>query len=339
MNIIEAPDNLNERWDEFIKANAPDGGLLQSWRWGDFQKSLGNKIFRLALLDGGGEIKAATLLIKHEMPFEYNYLYCPRGPVATSIVEKQDLTKIFDDIKRIAKEEKSFMIRLDPPWSQGNQQKLEDLGFRRSEYEIQPKCNFIINISRSEEEILAQMKQKTRYNIGLAQRHGVKIRVSKESSDIEVFWQLMKQTAKRDSFNPHPKEHYKKIFDIFSHDQTIQLFLAEYDNKTVAASMVSFFGQFATYLHGASSDLYREIMAPYLMQWQAIQEAKKLDCLYYDFGGVNGQTFYDKKWDGMTRFKTGFAPEVTCKEYVGSYELILSPVIFAAYKFVKQFRG
>jgi len=339
MNIIQAADDLQERWEAFVTLQAPDGGLLQSWRWGEFQKSLGHKIFRLALLDGTGELKAAALLIKHELPFEYNYLYSPRGPVVSSVTELEDLRQLLAEIKVIAQEEKSFMIKVDPPWAVGNEKKLTAAGFRRSETEIQPKCSFIINISKNETELLDQMKPKTRYNIGLAQRRGVKVRISRELADVECFWQLMKQTAKRDEFQTHSKDHYKKMFEIFSYDQTLQLFLAEYDHKIVAANLVAFFGNLSTYLHGASADLYRDTMAPYLLQWQAILAAKGLGCHYYDFGGVNGPTYQNKKWEGITRFKTSFASGGAPKEYVGGYELVLNPVIFAGYKFVKQIRS
>ncbi|MBN1779126.1 MAG: peptidoglycan bridge formation glycyltransferase FemA/FemB family protein [Candidatus Buchananbacteria bacterium] len=338
MNIITAQDDLANSWDEFVKNNAQDGGLLQSWRWGDFQKNLDHTIFRLAMIDDDGQIKAAALLVRHELPFEYNYLYCPRGPVVSPLVDKDSLDSFFAEVKNLAHQQKSFMIRIDPAWSQDSAQKISALGFRLSDDNIQPKCAFIVNINRSEEEILAGMKQKTRYNIVLAQKKGVQIKISREAPDMEVFWALMKQTAKRDGFKPHLKDHYKKLFDTFKNDQTIQLVLAECDGKIVAAAMVSFFGRFATYLHGASSDLYRGAMAPYLLHWQAILEAKRLDCHYYDFGGVNGQSFYDEKWEGITRFKNGFAQLSQPKEYVGNYEIVLNPFVFAAYRLVKQVR-
>jgi lipid II:glycine glycyltransferase (peptidoglycan interpeptide bridge formation enzyme) len=338
MEIVQVEDELKQHWDSFIKTNAADGGLLQSWQWGDFQKSLDNRAFRLGVINGQGQLQAAALVVEHELPFEYNYLYCPRGPVI-NVLKIEDLNSLFAEIKKIAKEEKSFLIRVDSPWLVGNEKRLTEAGFRKGEYEVQPKCSLMIDLAKSEEEILAGMKQKTRYNIGLASRKGVKIRISSEVSDIESFWQLIKQTSGRDGFHPHPKEHYKKMFEILSKDGTVKLFLAEYDNKIIAANMLSFFGKVCTYLHGASANMYREVMAPHLLQWQAIIEAKKLGFESYDFGGINGQTFYDQKWEGITRFKTGFGAEVKPREYVGSFDLILNPVVFSIYKFVKQIRG
>jgi len=338
MEIIQVGDELKQHWDSFIKTNAADGGLLQSWQWADFQKALGNSVFRLGVINGQGQLQAATLVVKHELPFEYNYLYCPRGPII-NVLKIEDLNSLFAEIKKIGKVEKSFLIRVDPPWLIGNEKRITDVGFRKGDYEIQPKCSLVIDITKNEEELLSTMKQKTRYNIGLAQRKGVKIRISSEAADIESFWQLTKQTSGRDGFAPHPKEHYKKMFEILSQDGTVKLFLAEYDNKVIAANIVSFFGQVCTYLHGASANMYRDVMAPYLLQWQAIIEGKKLGSKFYDFGGVNGETFNNPKWDGITRFKIGFGPEIKPREYVGSFDLILSPAVFAAYKFIKQIRG
>lgn len=338
MEIVQIGDELKEHWNNFVKTNAADGGLLQSWQWGDFQKLLDNRAFRLGVINGQGRVQAAALVIKHELPFEYNYLYCPRGPII-NVLKVDHLNSLFAEIKKIAKEEKSFLIRVDPAWAVGNEKRLTDLGFRKGEHEIQPKCSLIIDITKNDEEILAGMKQKTRYNIGLAQRKGVKIRISSELADIESFWQLTKQTSSRDGFVPHPKEHYKKMFEVFSKDGTLQLFLAEYDNKVIAASMVSFFGRVGTYLHGASADSYREMMASYLLQWHTIIAAKKLGMTHYDFGGVNAKTFNDPKWDGISRFKTGFSPDVPAREYVGSFDLVLNPFVFSAYKFIKQIRG
>jgi lipid II:glycine glycyltransferase (peptidoglycan interpeptide bridge formation enzyme) len=338
MQIVEVGEELKEHWDNFVSNNATDGGLLHSWQWGDFQKTLDRKIIRLGAIDGEGQLQAAVLMVKHELPFEYNYFYVPRGPVINAL-EIEDFKSLLAEMKNMARGEKSFLIRVDPPWLMSNEKRLLGAGFRKGDSEVQPKCTLMLDLKKSEEELLAGMKQKTRYNIGLAQRKEVKIRISSEISDVESFWQLMKQTSDRDGFHSHGKEHYKKMFEILSQDGTVKLFLAEFDGKVIAANMISFFGKVAIYLHGSSSDMYRELMAPYLLQWEAIKEAKKIGMEKYDFGGMNGKSFHDKKWEGITRFKTGFAPEENITEFIGSHDLVTNPVIFSVYKFVKQVRG
>lgn len=338
MPIVEITDKAREPWDTFVKAHAPDGGLLQSWSWGEVQKSLGNRIFRLAVLDDQGQFRATLLLVEHELHFEYNYLYGPRGPVMAT-VNAHELAELLGAVKRIAHEQKSFMIRLDPSWPVSAEPILTESGLRKSEDELQPKCNFIMPITDPSDGLLGAMKPKTRYNIGRAQKHGVTLQVSDQESDLESFWQLLKQTSARDHFRPHPKEHYKKMLEVMGPAGTLKLFLAVYNQQIVAAALVAFFGGTATYLHGASADLYREVMAPYLLHWEAILEAQQLGCRAYDFGGVNGQTHQHPDWVGMTKFKTGFAPAQAPSEYVGSVEAVLNPLVFAGYRFIKQIRG
>jgi len=338
MEIIRVTEEFKNHWDNFVINHAADGGLLQSWYWGELQKSLGNQIFRLGLIDSFGQLQAAALLIKHEIHFEYNYLYCPRGPVI-NVLQVNDLDSLLAEIKLISQEEKSFLLRVDPAWVMGHEKLLTTKGFRKGEKEVQPKCSFILDLEHSENDLLSAMKQKTRYNINVALKHGVKIIISSEISDIEMFWQLTKQTSERDGFKPHAKEHYKKMCEQMCPSGVMKIFMAEYNGKVIAANLMAFFGNCATYLHGSSSDINRGVMAPYLLQWQAILEAKKMGLKYYDFGGVNGTTYQNDKWEGISRFKTGFDQNALPKEFIGSYELVFNPVTYSVYKFVKAIRG
>ena len=336
INILQVDKNFQPAWDNFVKTNAADGGILQSWVWGDFQKSLDRKIFRLAAVDDAGQLQAIALAVQHNIHFDYNYLYLPRGPVVSQSASRH-LKPLLAEILKIASVEKSFMVRCDPAWLAGQEATLA--GWRRADWEVQPKCSFIIDISKPEADLLAGMKSKARYNLNLAIRKGVIISVSSEVSGVETFWQLMKQTAKRDGFAPHLKEYYKKMFDQMGPTGTIKLFLAQYQNKIIAAHIVSFFGTTATYLHGASADMYRGVMAPYLLQWQSIAEAKQAGCHYFDFGGVNGQTYFSEKWEGITRFKVGFSEATAPTEFIGTHEIIVNPVVYSMYKFAKQIKG
>jgi len=337
MTVVTIADDQRKVWDQFVTTNAHDGGLLQSWEWGNFQHSLGNKIIRLAALDKQSTIRATALVIKHELHFEYNYLYCPRGPIladggASAVAE------ILQAIRDIGHQDKSFMIRLDPAWQEQQQELLKKNELRPSDYQTQPKCNMVIDLTPDEAALTAAMKQKTRYNINLAQRKGVTISVSDQPSEAELFWQLVKQTSQRDKFKPHGKEHYVKMLELFGTARMLKLYLATFEGKTLAAALVSFFGDYATYLHGASASAYREVMAPYLLHWQIMQDAKKLGFHYYDLGGVNAKSYHNENWLGITRFKTGFG-SVAPREYVGAYEQVLNPVVYSAYKFIKQIRG
>jgi peptidoglycan pentaglycine glycine transferase (the first glycine) len=359
MDFILATEELKPQWNAFVAAHALDGGVLQSWEWGEVVKSPDALVFHACVIDGSGQILAAALLIRTEIHFEYAYLYAPRGPVIAPDAPGA-AEALFAGITELARTEGCFMVQFDPAWpvaqyaarSEGTEEPL-DPGqpapelqalltahrARKSAFEHQSKCSMIIDITPSEQELAGRFKPKTRYNIGLAVKRGVTVRLSRELSDLESFWNLAKQTSERDKFAHHPKDHYKKMIEMLGGAGTLELFLAEYQGKVIAAALVSFFGTTATYLHGASASLYRDAMAPYLLQWDAILQAKRRGCIRYDFGGINGLTYHNANWAGITRFKAGFGGATPPTEFIGNYEIVIKPVVYAAYSFAKQLRG
>jgi len=298
-----------EQWNQFIIKN--NGSFLQSWPWGAFQESLGRKIWRIE----ADRIKA--LVIKHDLPFKKNYLYCPR-----CIIAKEYFNNLLEKVNEIANQEKSIFFKIEP------ESNLELSGFKLSKKQIQPKKTIILDLHKSEEELLGQMHQKTRYNIRLAQKKGL---IIKEAGieKIDVFLKLSEQTAKRDKFFLHPKEYYRKMMEVLGSDGIVKLFLAKHNNKIMAANLICFFGKTAIYLHGASDYSYRNLMAPYLLQWEVIKQAKANDFQYYDFGGIN-----EKKWPGVTRFKQGFSGQEI--SYPGAFDLIFQPIWYRIYNLSRR---
>ena len=207
---------------------------------------------------------------------------------------------------------------------------------------MQPRGILILDILKSEEEILAEMKQKTRYNIKLAEKKGVKIYDSREEKYIEEFLRLVKVTAQRDKITSHPDAYYRKMFEIIP-SEILKLYVAEFEGKIIAANLVLFFGKTATYLHGASASDHRNVMAPYLLQWRQIVDAKKAGCENYDFGGVKSYntkhvTCNKNSWQGITKFKTGFAPDVETKKFPGCYDIILKPAKYNLYRALQKIK-
>jgi lipid II:glycine glycyltransferase (peptidoglycan interpeptide bridge formation enzyme) len=327
MNLI-VKDNLHSReWDDFAQKNARDGGFLQSWQWGEFQKSLGRIIYRLAVLDNK-EIVAVVLAVRHKLPLGLNYIYLPRGPVVKANLgilysQEQILKLIFQQIRLRAGPLTTVFLRLDPPFSSATD--LHKLGCHPSG-QVQPHQTLVLDLSASEDELLAKMKPKTRYNIKVATKHGVKISYSGKE-DFEIFWQLMTKTAQRDRITSHPQYYYRKMLAL----PDARLVLAKYQDKVVAANLMIFFGDRCYYLHGASDYDYRDKMAPYLLQWQMILDAKYQGCRYYDFWGVD-----EKKWPGVTRFKIGFAPFAPLTEYIGAYDLIRNKFFYRLYQYFRN---
>jgi lipid II:glycine glycyltransferase (peptidoglycan interpeptide bridge formation enzyme) len=318
--------------------------FLQSWAWGQFQQGLGRKNWRFGVLDGQSLV-ASALAIKHNMPLGKNYLYLPRGPIVNNKIPvanfQNAFRQIINKIMEVAKQEGSIFMRFEPPLEKTSQPVLKslvgnDYKLVTSQF-VQPKDTLILNLSKTEEQLLSEMHPKTRYNIRLAEKKGIKVRMGVKE-DFEKFWQLNLETASRDSFKKHPKNYYQKMLEVLSPD-FLKLFLAEYESKVLVANLVVFFGDTVTYLHGASSNEYRNLMAPHLVQWKQIQEARNLGFKNYDFWGVipglQTTDYRLQSWSGLTRFKKGFGGfEVN---YVGTDDLILDGFWYNIYRLGRRF--
>ena len=290
--------------------------FLQSYYWGRFQEDFGRKSW---IIDSG---ENSLLVIKHKLFSGLSYLYCPRG-----ILNKEFLIKVAE----LSKKEHCSFLRIDPKENITNLK--EQYRFIKSKPD-QPQDCWILNIEKSEQEFLKEMKSKTRYNIRLAQKKDVKIIKSKNINDINIFYKLSSTTAKRQKIRIHPKEHYKELFQVFSEKNMAYLYLAKFNNEVLAVNMLIFYGNTATYLHGSTSNKHRNLMAPYLLQWQAILDAKQKGLEYYDFGGVSPEGAEGHSWEGVTKFKTGFGGYRI--RYPDSYHIIFNQLGYKFYKFMKS---
>ncbi|NQV13251.1 MAG: peptidoglycan bridge formation glycyltransferase FemA/FemB family protein [Parcubacteria group bacterium] len=316
-------------WDSFILKH--HAHLLQSWRWGEFQEKCGRQVWRLAVVDNN-EFLAVAQVIKYNLPLGKSYLYCPRGSMGDLASQPADYQLLFDKIKEIARREKAVFLRIDPEI--GDIGTWKKIGFKSAKKQTQPKDTLFLDLTKSEEELLAGMHHKARYNIRLAGRKGVAIRQSVDTGDVDKFYALMEATTERDKFSAHPREYYRQQVEILGKNDLVELFLAEYKGEVIAAAIISFLGGRAIYLHGASSYEHRRLMAPHLLQWEAIKEAKKRGLQYYDFGGI-APADADKNhpWSGITRFKQGFSGEE--KNWVGALELAYQPGWYWGYNFLR----
>ncbi|MCL5795203.1 MAG: aminoacyltransferase [Patescibacteria group bacterium] len=326
--------------------------FLQSREWADFQIKLSRDIFWLN----------KKLVIKYNLPLGMNYLYCPRPEFRN----KEDFSDFIKEAKKIGVKEKSLFLKIEPainenfdiensirPGSQKTRQvKIENLKFKIAK-SAQPQDTLILNLDKSDDDLLSQMHSKTRYNIRLAQKHKIKIEQTTDPKKIDIFWELAIKTSARDSFSYHNKEYYQKMLEILGKNGMVKLFLAykklasqnqQLISVPIAAILVMFYKDQAIYLHGASNHNFRQFMAPYLLQWEAIKEAKKRKCLSYDFWGVKPKPLphtpytIHHPWDGITKFKTGFVPEGEFLHYPDALDLILKPFWYRIYRLIKLTR-
>jgi lipid II:glycine glycyltransferase (peptidoglycan interpeptide bridge formation enzyme) len=304
MNLKEV--TTKEQWEQKMSSQT-QAQFLQSWEWGEFQNRLGRKFWRLEI-DG-----QYIMVIKMPLPLGWNYLYIPRTRV-------QLTDKKLEVLKEFAVQEKCLFIRVEPVT-----QELNSLGFNKSK-QVQPTKTLMLDLSQSEDELLAQMHQKTRYNIRLAEKKGVKLVLSK-SEGFPKFYDLMMDTFRRKDKGLHSRNYYQKLYL----DHISKIYFAEYEGKVLCANMMIYYGDTMTYLHGGSSSEDKNIMAPHLLQWEQIKLAKTQGYRYYDFWGID-----ELKWPGVTRFKKGFGGfEV---DYSGAWELPINKALYKVYKIIKRFR-
>lgn len=235
----------------------------------------------------------------------------------------------------LAKKENAGWIRIEPSSKVLLQSIMENVEEKivKAPHDMQPKEIFVIDISKSSEQLLTEMKSKTRYNIGIAKKKGVVVIKDKQEKFVDEFLKLTLQMAKRQGIVTHPQEHYRKMIESLP-EEMLKVYVAEFEGKIIAANLVLFFNETAIYLHGASGNLHRNLMAPFLLQWQAILDAKERGCKYYDFGGVktNFSNRSGKNWEGITSFKLGFSPQTKPVEFPGSYDIILNSRAYSLYR-------
>jgi len=302
------------------KYKQPEGGLLQSEEWTRVLRADANDVIDVSDRD------TVIFGTEHVLPIVGKYIYFPR------------INNMSDELVRKIVQLECGWIRLDI--CNAKDLKMLQSGNKKivqAPHNTQPKENLIIDITKSAESLLSQMKSKTRYNVRLAQRKDVKVFSSKDKKYVDTFYRLVEETAVRKGVTFHDKRHYENILNILP-TEMIKLYIAEYDGQIIAINLVSFYGGTATYLHGATANISRNVMAPFLLQWQIIQDAKKMGCNWYDFGGVFSDSG-DAGKQGITRFKNGFAPKENFFVTQGSYDIILSPMKYKLYRAIQTIKN
>ncbi len=297
-------------WNEFNRRN-----LWQHPLWESFQKAAGRKTW---MVEADG---ASALVVQHEMPFKMNWLEVPRGPL---FKDEKSLEEIIKKIEEIAVKEESVFIRM----SSYDELRVKSYELKVTKHDYHPETSLIMDLTRSEEDILAEMKQKGRYNIKVAERHGVTVA---PSDDIDSFYEVLSKTANRDGFGVHPKTYYKTMLETFG--DKAQLLLATYEDRVIAGGIFVYLDEWGIYYYGASEYNYRNVMASYLVQWTAMKEAKKRGCKYYDFLGIAPEGVTNHPWIGVTSFKKKFGGEVV--SYPKAKEIPLRKYWYFLYKFLK----
>ncbi len=331
-------------WEGFL-LECEEKTFLDSWNWGEFQKKMGSasgkKIWRLGIYEN--KILLSVVLIIKIKARRGSFLFVPHGPNIKN-PNDQILEILLKELKRIAREEKCSFIRIAPIWqrNEGNIKIFKDLGFRQAPIHMHPEASWKLALKPSEEKLLMDMRKTTRYLIRQAQKNkDIEIFQSKKIEDLNIFNNLNQEVAQHQHFVPFSYTYLKNEFLAFLPDNQISLFLGKYKGEVIAAAFVLFWSKIGFYHHAALSLKFHKIPVAYLLQWEAIKEAKKRGCILYDFWGYV-DPFQNPKhpWAGPTLFKMGFGGYK--KEYVKTQDLVLSPkywLNFVVEKLRKKKRG
>ena len=315
---------------EFLQTN-PKTNFMQTPEWANV-KTEWKKEF-IVVKDKSGAIKGTMSILLRKVPIiNRHIMYAPRGFICNPH-DKETLKELTKRAQEIAKKYKAFIFRLDPDVLQSDEEFrkiITELGYKTKKniknisQVLQPKYVFRLNVKdKTEEELLVSFESKTRYNIRLAGRKGVTVRIGTRE-DLETFYDIMKTTGSRDNFFIRPLSYFQKIYDEMGPEHA-RVYIAEYQGEAISATLPIYYGNKVWYLYGGSSNKYRNLMPNYLIQWEMIKWAIEKKCDWYDFRGVSGFKSENDPQYGVYKFKKGFNPEFM--EFIDEMNIIYNPFI------------
>lgn len=315
-----------EQWNA-IARRLPCSHVLQSWEWGEFKRRHGWLPARL-LFETDGRRAAASILRRRAAPLPFSILYVPKGP----LLDYDDpllLDAVLGELERIARQQRAIFVKIDPDVPADHETAtslMRRRGWQPSREQIQFRNTLRTDLRPGDDEILAAMKSKTRYNIRYSIRKGVEVR---RSNDLGLFYRMYAETGRRDGFLIRPFGYYQDAWGMFIEAGLAQLFIAWYEDEPLAGVLPFRFGETAWYMYGASRDAHRNLMPNYLLQWEAMLWAKEHGCTTYDWWGAPDHlSETDPMW-GVYRFKAGFAAEFV--EQIGAWDFPVSRPLYQLY--------
>jgi lipid II:glycine glycyltransferase (peptidoglycan interpeptide bridge formation enzyme) len=342
MQLFELTNTNKEPYNRFV-AQHPSGSFLQSWQWGNWQEQLGHTAFRFFIKEGD-EILLSAQVIKITVPrLKKYYLYIPYGPLINSRDEVRGVRgeNSFDFFVEELKKKfpDAIFIRIE-----SKQALATDHYSLITTPHIQPGKTLVMDLSKTPEELLAGMHPKTRYNIKVAQKHGVKVIAEPIITPgyglyLQEVLNVLVSTASRQGFKSHKPIYYKNLIDFLGMQMQgqscrMEIYRAVLNQQLLAAAIMIDFGQTRTYLFGGTTETQKNVMAPYALHWQAMQDAKASNLLKYDFWGIEtakGET------PGFVRFKLGFGGET--ESFPEAKDLILNKkwyTIYTTFRYINK---
>ena len=306
MAVTSKDISSKSEWENFILKT--ESNFLQSWNWGQFSAKVSRPSFFRGYYRDNRLIGVCLFVLEDAR--RGRYLTAPDGPVIDW--EDKELIQAWkEDAKRLGKQNKCVFVRVLPPLRQTRRAKriFKDLGFRPAMMHLHAEHTHLLDLTKELGELKANFRKNTRYEIKRAAKRGIKITKSTNPEDIKQFYDIQLKTAKRHSFVPYSYPYLYEQFKQFNEDGQVALYTAKKDDQIIAQAFIIFYNKEAAYHYGASTELGRKEPGAYLIQWQAIQDAKARGLKRYNFWGVVDPEDTKHKFYGVSVFKRGFRGE------------------------------
>lgn len=276
-------------------------------------------------------------VLEKSLPFGQSFLYVPELEWRAI----KNLQNFLDNSQKIIQNSRKIFLRLEILDENSPEivKKLREENFIKAFEELQPEWRQIIDISKSEDEILGAMKPKGRYNIRVAQKHGVEVTIcpiDRLVDGVEIFYDLYEQTSQYQKLSLRDKRYFLEMMKVLYPRGEAAIFIGRYNNLPLTALIVTFYDGIASYLYGGTSRLHKNVMAPYIVHWQAIREAKRRDCQFYDLLAIAPPDEPQHKYANLTFFKEQFGGRKA--NIVGSWDLIYKPFWYKIFRAAEKFR-
>lgn len=333
MKIVEIESQT--KWDGFITSH-PEANFLQSWDFYEFHKSRGKKVVRRAAVNDNDEIVAAYAGVV-ETAKRGTYMAIAGGPIM-DFEDKKLVGEIFADIRKMGKETGCVFVRVRPqlPLSEKSLGLMRELGLKKAPMYLSVEYAGILDLKKTEEEILAGASQGFRRKLRKAEKNDIEIMANAEKWSIEEFCKLEKKHAERQQYVAFSSSFLTKQFDAFAKNNEVLIYTAKKDGEILAQNFIIFYGAEASYHYGVSSELGTKYSAAPLLHMAAMAEARKRGCIRYNLWGIVGLEEKSHRFYGVSEFKRSFG----CEEfkYTPAHDMILNRTKYQVTKLVENTR-
>lgn len=316
-------------WEKYVLSRQPRS-FLQSWNWGETNILIGDKVIRLGYYDGK-KLLGVCQLIDQKAKRGPHFLV-PGGPII-DWSDKKLVETFARSIRDLAQKESAWFVRIRPELldNDSNVAKIRALGFVPAPMHLHTENTYVLDLRKSDDEILMGMRKNTRYGVRRSLKEGWTLLKSKDPTDAKILYDLQKETIERNKFIGFSERFFRAQVEAFAKDDQAKMFLVKKDKEVYVAAIIIFYGDYAFYHHSGSSHKARNGYASYFLQWQIIQEAKRMGCKFYDLWGAVPKGRTKHRFAGPSLFKKGFGGEQI--DWIHTHDLPTHPLYWTTFLF------